>query len=329
MTGKRITLVSIILFLVLASGSYAGNQYVKYLNTPPAATDQLQTFTVTPGESAERTLIRLQTEGHIRSALYGEWVLRTAFTGSTIQAGEYALPPGMLTTWEIIERITTGVIITSETSVTLPEGEPAWRMGARLAQVLPDFDPIEWEQLTMDAEGRLFPDTYRLPVDFTTEDTVALLRTTHDAVLAELLTSSATTTDTATSTIVNLASILEREANDEESMGLVAGIFYNRLNIGMPLQADATIEYVLNTPLNELAPGQLAAELRELDSPYNTYLYGGLPPTPISNPGRMALEAAINPTPSEYLYYLTGRDGKFYFATTYNEHLRNIERYLR
>jgi UPF0755 protein len=126
-----------------------------------------------------------------------------------------------------------------------------------------------------------------------------------------------------------LASILEREANSPESMSIVSGILQNRLAIGMPLQADATIEYVLDTPLGELPPGQLAAKLRELDSPYNTYLYLGLPPTPIGNPGLTAITAVLNPRETPYFYYVTGNDGKFYYAESYNEHLRNIDRYLR
>ena len=97
----------------------------------------------------------------------------------------------------------------------------------------------------------------------------------------------------------------------------------------MALQADATIEYVLDEGLNDLAPGQLAENLRELDSPYNTYLYRGLPPTPIGNPGRAAIEAVLFPITSDYFYYITGDDGKFYYAETYAQHLRNIANYLK
>lgn len=97
----------------------------------------------------------------------------------------------------------------------------------------------------------------------------------------------------------------------------------------MPLQADATIEYVLETPLNELAPGELAENLRALDSPYNTYLYRGLPPTPIGNPGLTAITAVLEPTPSEYFFYITGSDGNFYYAETLDAHNQNVTRYLR
>jgi UPF0755 protein len=92
----------------------------------------------------------------------------------------------------------------------------------------------------------------------------------------------------------------------------------------MPLQADASIEYVLNKPLKELTPDDL-----KIDSPYNTYLNKGLPPTPIGNPGADAINAVIDPTPTDYLFYITGTDGTFYYAETYEEHKRNIARYLK
>jgi UPF0755 protein len=124
--------------------------------------------------------------------------------------------------------------------------------------------------------------------------------------------------------ILVLASILEREANSEASMKIVSGILQRRLAEGMPLQADASIEYVLNKPLKELTPDDL-----KIDSPYNTYTNRGLPPTPIGNPGRTAILAVLEPTDTEYIFYITDEEGEFHYAKTYDEHLDNIERYLR
>ena len=97
----------------------------------------------------------------------------------------------------------------------------------------------------------------------------------------------------------------------------------------MPLQADATIEYVLDEGLHELAPGELAQSLRDVDSPYNTYLYRDLPPTPIVKPGRVAIEAVIDPIDSDYFYFITGDNGEIYYSENYSGHLRNIENHLR
>jgi UPF0755 protein len=123
--------------------------------------------------------------------------------------------------------------------------------------------------------------------------------------------------------VMVLASIVEREANSPESMKIVAGILENRLELGMRLQADASIEYVLDKPLSELTPEDL-----EIDSPYNTYKYTGLPPTPIGNPGREAMLAVLEPIKSDYYYYITDEAGEFHFAKTYDEHLQNIKMYL-
>ena len=92
----------------------------------------------------------------------------------------------------------------------------------------------------------------------------------------------------------------------------------------MALQTDASIEYVLDKPLNELVPSDL-----EIDSPYNTYQNPGLPPTPIGNPGLEAIKAVLYPTPSKYLFYITGNDGNFYYAKNFDQHRLNIARYLR
>jgi UPF0755 protein len=107
-------------------------------------------------------------------------------------------------------------------------------------------------------------------------------------------------------------------------MKMVSGILQNRLSIGMALQTDASIEYVLDKPLSELS-----AEDLDLDTPYNTYMYPGLVPTPIGNPGLLAIDAVLNPTPSDFFYYITGNDGNFYYAETFEEHKQNIYKYLQ
>jgi UPF0755 protein len=124
--------------------------------------------------------------------------------------------------------------------------------------------------------------------------------------------------------VIILASILEREANDETSMRMVAGILENRLRDDMPLQVDAVFQYYTGKGSSDLTLEDLTT-----DTPYNTYTNIGLPPQPIGNPGLMAIEAVLNPTPSDYYYYLTGDDGEFYYAKTFEEHKRNKARYLR
>ena len=117
-------------------------------------------------------------------------------------------------------------------------------------------------------------------------------------------------------------SIIEREAAKAEERALIAGVYYNRLRIDMPMQADATIQYILG----EVKPIVTYADL-EIDSPYNTYKYKGLPPGPISSPGSASLEAVLYPEETDYFYYVAKPDGYHAFAVTYNEHLRNISKY--
>jgi UPF0755 protein len=125
--------------------------------------------------------------------------------------------------------------------------------------------------------------------------------------------------------ILIMASIVEKESPDKKEMPTIAGVFYNRLGIGMPLQSDATINYIVGE-----GRAQATAQDIEVDSPYNTYKYVGLPPSPICNPGIDAIKAAIYPEKTDYYYFLTTQDGerKTYFSKTYEEHLKNKAKYL-
>lgn len=166
-------------------------------------------------------------------------------------------------------------------------------------------------------EGYAFPDTYRVWKDQLPEgliqkqlETISLIAT---RIEAEAKKQGRTLNE-----VVTLASIVEKEVAKPEDRKIVAGIFWNRLKIGMALQSDATVNYVTHAGRTRPTAKDLAVE-----SPYNTYTHRGLPPGPISNPGSDALEAALDPAKTEYLYFLTDADGKTYFAKTLDEHIRN------
>lgn len=262
---------------------------------------------------------------HSADLLY--FVLVFAHDPANIKASTYVFDKP-IDVFAVATRLTEGDFDTDLVRFTHIEGERAELLAKRAAEVLPQFNEEAFIATALPLEGRLFPDTYFVPETYTDGDMIELLTETYiekTEPLAEQIALSNFTEDE----ILILASIVEREANTPESKRYVAGIFQNRLAIGMALQADASIEYVIETPLNELPAGQLASELREIDSPYNTYLYPGLPPTPIGNPGLEAITAVLQPIESEYMYYITGSDGKFYYAETYEQHLANIERHLR
>ncbi len=296
--------------------------WIQTLHYPPANFPSAEAFVIEPGAGLRTVTADLYQAGFIRS----RWLFYSLFTQEfdprQIRAGRYRFEQP-LSARDIAQRIVAGGERPDLLRLTFIEGERVTQFAARAHTVIPDFDIETFITLATPYEGQLFPDTYVVPPDFTAEQLFTLLRETYTERMAPLQ-SAIANHQLSEMGIITLASIVEREANTPESKGLVAGILLDRLTIGMPLQADASIEYVLDKPLSELTP----ADLR-IDSPYNTYLNRGLPPTPIGNPGLTAIMAVLEPTPSDYLFYITGRDGNFYYARTYEEHQRNIARYLR
>lgn len=320
--SRRVLLVvhvlSLCIFFILAT--------LWFYSTPPPITDEAHVEIVS-GQSVRSIATTLKEAGVVRSELL-LYALITAFYDPTnIYAGTYIFTPDT-NVYAVARKLAANEVESNLVRITFPEGIRLTDMATIASNQLPNFDAAEYLTETDGLEGYLWPDTYFVPEQYTAQDIAELQRTTYAEQVAELAQYIASSTLSEVELVI-LASIIEREANDEESMKMVSGILQNRLEINMPLQADATIEYILDTPLNELPEGQLALELRETESPYNTYKNTGLPPTPIGNPGKQAIEAAIYPTESNFYYYITGTDGEFYYARTLSEHNRNIELYLR
>jgi UPF0755 protein len=209
--------------------------------------------------------------------------------------------------------------------VTIPEGFTAAQVAQRLqAAGIGDAADTERAFRAMHAEGYLFPNTYLIPLD-SSADAVAKQMM---AEFAKELPSDASARarvlgiDVAQGVVV--ASLIEREAKADSDRPLIAGVIYNRLRSHMPLQIDATIEYALPEHKAALSFADL-----KIDSPYNTYLHQGLPPTPIANPGRPSLVAAFHPARTDALYYVYCGNGHHVFARTLEEHQANVARCLR
>lgn len=168
-------------------------------------------------------------------------------------------------------------------------------------------------------EGYLYPDTYIIPDGATAHDIIDMMLAEFDtqitdemlSKISELPVSGFTLDD-----VITMASIIERETDSDTERAKVAGIFYNRLNRNMKLQSCATVQYILGErkPVLSIADTQI-------DSPYNTYVYAGLPSGPIANPGIDCIKAALEPESTEYLYFVAGKDGQHIFSKTYEEHL--------
>lgn len=174
-------------------------------------------------------------------------------------------------------------------------------------------------------EGVFYPDTYLLPPDITPRETADLMRERFQEVIAPLA-GEAATVDLHWVDVVNLASLVEREAarTDKE---LVAGILMNRLQLDMPLQVDATLQYIRGKEGNWWPVPR--SEDKFIDSPFNTYIYKGLPPHPISNPSVDSIKAVIAYQKTDCVYYLHDAQGQIHCSKTYSEHRANIERYLK
>lgn len=250
-----------------------------------------------------------------------------------LQAGRYLFKPGVNVS-DIIYSIASGLAESDDIVVTIPEGFNVWEIDKRLA----GFGLIiegEFAKKYQPQEGEFFPDTYRFNREGETVDTIADKMKNHLNLKFKeppLIFSSLVLRDTLTR-----ASILEKEARREEDMRLVAGVIRNRLAKKMPLQIDATVSY--GACLRKFIAGNFSkdcdvsqipvgTEIR-IDSPYNSYMRKGLPPGPIANPGITAIQAVLNPTTSDYLYYLSTRDGsRIIFSKTASEHAANRRKYL-
>lgn len=297
-----------------------------WLFYPTTAKNYPVTLEIDTGMSVRQIAHQAATAGLVRSELALYSVLTALHDPTTIHAGRYVFNSPQ-SVFAVAEKIASQEVDETLVTLTIPEGMRSQQVADLVANSLDSFDPQAYLTLATSAEGYLFPETYYVPEAFDATSLYELQRDTFNEMVVPLLaTASTTLTETE---IITLASIIEREANDEASMKMVSGILQNRLAIGMALQADATIEYALDVPISELPAGELATQIRELDSPYNSYKYPGLPPTPIGNPGRMAIEAALYPTESDYFFYVTGTDGNFYYAETLDQHNANVDRYLR
>lgn len=248
--------------------------------------------------------------------------LRFSGTSNKVQAGTYRFqsPQNLVM---IMYRLVAGAYDIPPARVTFPEGTSVREMAAMLASALPEIQTTDFLKEAKPYEGYLFPDTYVFSPSSDVASLIKILRenfNTRTATLQDEVSASGYSL----SDIVILASIIEKEARTDPNRRMVAGILFNRLELGMPLQVDAVFGYIFGRDTYSPSFVDLA-----VDSPYNTYTHTGLPPGPINNPGLDSLKAVLSPAKTDYLYYLTGKDGQMHYAKTYAGHLANQRTYLR
>jgi UPF0755 protein len=296
-----------------------------------------QLFSIQPGESVVSISNRLEEAGLIRSASTFRAYLLWSGLDTIIQTGTYRLSPAqsgfdiaqMLKSTTLTE-VTFSVLPgwrMEEIAATLPTSGLEITSEAFLAAAASPQFPMELVPSGVSTEGFLYPDTYILPRTTTADQLVSiLLQSFQSHMQAEELAAFARNGLTLYQAVI-LASIIQREAVVTDEMPTIASVFYNRLAIGMDLQTDPTVQYAIgyNAAQHTWWTNPLSAIDMQFDSPFNTYLYPGLPPGPISNPGQAALEAVANPAQTTYYYFQARCDksGLHNFADTFEQHLQN------
>ncbi|MCY4092712.1 MAG: endolytic transglycosylase MltG [Caldilineaceae bacterium] len=318
----------------------------------PAGTDpRPRPFTINLGEPARFISARLAAAGFIRDAELFNLYLRVNGLDRNIEAGNFMLADSM-TIPEIAQELQQARF--EEVVVTIPEGFRAEEIAERLAEnfvidgerfltavrqprglsLFSQYDFLQKLPEGASLEGYLFPDTYRFPVNVSGPEIVlaSMLDNFANRVGTEgLIGGSSGLSDY---NLITLASIVEREAVQEDERPLIASVYLNRLNSACPdvggryLQADPTVQYAKGTTGNWWWKPQTIEEYAQVQSLYNTYLHPGLPPGPIASPGLLAIEATRNPDQSIYCFFLaTGEDGRHVFALTLAEHEQNLAIY--
>jgi UPF0755 protein len=298
---------------------------------PPSAENGTVLFEIRRGESAQSVGRRLEQEGIIRNRYF--WYLLSRLEKEYVKTGAYRLelPATQLAIHAVLVE---GRQILNR--VTIPEGVTIKKIARILEEAnicgAADFIAAAADRALLDRyhipastmEGYLFPETYLFPVDYPPSMVITAMADTFFRRLGEIVPSGGEPDPEELHRKVVLASIVEREYRIDEEAPLMAGVFDNRLRIGMALQSCATVEYVITEIQDRPHPEILYTRDTEIRDPYNTYMYPGLPPGPISNPGEVALRAGFFPRESDYLYFrLTDpAAGRHYFARTLDDHIR-------
>ena len=313
----------------------AGFWTYRSLEQPYKGFSEEETYVeIPPGTGSAGMAARLAQAGVVRNATLFRLAVWMRNSGRRLQAGEYRFDRPM-TPSEVADKIARGDVYLR--SITFREGlnirqmaslfeEKGFGPAASFVAAASKADRIQAiDPEARDLEGYLFPDTYALPRRATADTLVDRMVTEFEKALTPELRARATARGLDVRELVTLASIVEKETGKPEERPLVAAVYSNRLKIGMGLQCDPTVIYALERA-NRYDGNIRKADL-SFDSPYNTYRYAGLPPGPIAAPGRASLEAAAAPADASYLYFVSRNDGSHAFASTLDEHNRNVRQY--
>ena len=283
---------------------------------------------VKPGMDAGTIGDLLQQHGVIHSK-YKFWLMaKLNGYDSKFKTGSYAFRHDM-DPREVLQILVAGT--TSTIKFTIPEGYTVREIAGRLAdeglvektaflKAAKDYAPYSYikkdKRAKFYAEGFLFPDTYEISSDAEAEDILKMMTRNFDQRFTAQMREQAADKGLSVYELITLASLVEKEARFAEDRPIIAQVFLKRLRIGMPLQSDTTLQYLLDAPKEDVS-----IQDTKMESPYNTYQNKGLPPGPIANPGTASIEAVLHPADTDYLYFVADRQGHNHYSMTYDEHL--------
>ena len=294
--------------------------------------DQVIYLSVRPGMSASDIGDELVRHGVLEGKAAFWWQVKRSGADNQFKTGMYALHPGMQAN-EVLQKLIAGD--TTVVKFTIPEGfgikEIAKRLAAeglvdeqeflRKAKAYAPYDYIQRKpDIRYACEGFLFPDTYELHEEASVDAILKMMAEDFDTRLTPELRARAKEQNLSIHDLITLASLVEKEALYAEDRPIIAQVFFKRLELGMPLQSDTTLQYLLDEPKEDVS-----IQDTKIESPYNTYQVKGLPPGPIASPGMAAIRAVLYPADTDYLYFVADRQGHNHYSRNYADHQAIVE----
>ena len=326
MLAKKVTFYITVVLVALLLAAGAIFCYVVYFPFVPAENAEEIDILVRWGSSFGQVANELHERGVIRDVDQFKFTAKLFDKRQKLRVGKFTLKRGM-SHYAALDALVNGP--QSYVSVTLPNGYDSRRFAgiierhleidsAKIVELVADSAFIQ--ELSIEApslEGFLYPETYQFTFGIGAKQVLSTLVNQFRRIASDSLFAIAKANNWSVVEVLAMASIIEGEAMVDAEMPTISSVYHNRLKKGMRLQADPTIQYIIPD-----SPRRLSTRDLKIDSPYNTYLYKGLPPGPINNPGILAIRAAISPTPTDYLYFVANGDGTHTFSRSYSEHLR-------
>jgi len=341
--SRRIRILSLIIgaLVVIFGGTYFFTMSAPRIIAPE------EPFVVPLNATPDKIANLLGTQGFVRHPMVFEFVLKLRGLNGMTEPGAYTISKSM-NVWQITSVLSD---VASGVWVVIPEGLRKEEIAELLAAKLQWTSAEKTKWISTDStrnwtavsapvdqgysEGVYFPETYLLPVGEAPTTTARRLQVQFAQEYAPYA-QEVTRQNIKWTTLIKIASIIQREAHGASDMPLISGIIWNRLLGSMPLDIDATVQYARDSALYKSSAAAVdwwaplrASAIRQTDSPYNTYLHAGLPPTPICNPGLDAIKAALFPSKTDCLYYLHDSAGQIHCSATYAGQQQNIQKYLR